>query len=170
MRENKEKTCCLIGHRDIRGLQFGERMQRVIQDLIEKCGVRQFLQKRLGLFDVACAGFINQAKNQYPDITLSLVVPYYFDIESTRQIKRAGEYDDVILPDIGEVCCQEAIELCNQWMIHRSDYLLTYVVYPQSESRTAMEYAQTLSKNKLQDIEIINLADEASCRRHRWRV
>ncbi len=170
MRGSQEKTCCLIGHRDIRGLQFEERMQHIIQDLIEKCNVRQFLQKRLGLFDVACAGFINQAKKQYPDIRLSLVVPYYFDIESAHQMKRTGGYDDVILPDIGEVCCQDAIELCNQWMIHKSDYLLTYVVYPQSESRTAMEYAQARRKNKLQDIEIINLADEASCRKHRWRV
>ena len=99
----------------------------VVEDLILSCGVTIFWTGGMGKTDEIFASTVRKLKNKYPQIKLILIRPYARDIYQDKHCYR-NIYDDVLIPDsvIG-VNYRQAIPKRNEWMIHNSDFIITYV-------------------------------------------
>lgn len=69
-------TCFFIGHRDApRTLR--PRIREAVEQHIVQYGVTRFLVGHYGLFDAMAAGAVIKAKEEHPNITLEMLIPYH---------------------------------------------------------------------------------------------
>ena len=65
----KHKTVCFFGHRNVvRTEELQKRVERVVEDLIERCGVDTFLFGSRSKFDELCHFVVTKLKGKYPQI------------------------------------------------------------------------------------------------------
>ena len=107
-----------------------------------------------GAFDRMAARAVINAKRHYPNITLSILLPYH---PSKRSVNAPDGYDDTFYPpDMEKVPRKLAIVRANKYMVDSSDFLIDYVWHPASNARNLLEYAQARERKGL--IRIENLA------------
>lgn len=95
-----------------------------------------------------------QAKEIYPEITLTLLLPYH---PATRPIKTPQGFDGTYYPQGMETVPQKlAIVKANEHMVQNSDYLIAYVAHPSQGSRELLEFALKRQRRGL--IQVTNLA------------
>jgi hypothetical protein len=135
-------TCFLIGHRDAADWLLSP-LSAAVERHITEMGVTEFVVGHYGAFDRLAARAIRQAKQKYPDVRLTLLLPYY---------GRAGEgqYDDSFFPPGLETVPKRcAIPRANRYMIDHSDYLISYAWQPGSNTNKLTEYARRREKRGL---------------------
>lgn len=144
IREMKEKICSFCGHRDADS-SLRTQIKAAITDIIENEGITTFYSGCMGAFDSLCESAVRELKQTY-HLKLYLIAPYM-----TQRINRDGKYykelyDDIIIPDLGEVHYKRAITERNRWIVEQSNVLLCYVTHSSGGAYQTLQYAQKLSK------------------------
>ena len=145
IRDMKEKICSFCGHRDANN-SLRTQIKKAITDIIVNEGITTFYSGGMGKFDGMCESVVRELKRAHP-LKLYLIAPYM-----TQRINRDGEYymelyDDIIIPDLGEVHYKRAITKRNKWVVEKSDVLLCYVTRSSGGAYQTLQYAQKLSKS-----------------------
>lgn len=148
------KSCFLIGHREA-DERLLLRLELEIERLIIEEQVRFFYVGGYGGFDQIAATAVKRAKQNHPEITLMLVLPYH---PAERPIEKLPGYDGTYYPEGLEKTPRPfAIVKANQLMVDSCDWLVCYVRHGASNSRNLLEYAQRGEKKGL--INIKNIAE-----------
>ena len=146
------KTCFFIGHRDA-----PETLRPLLAEAIERhiteFGVTEFVVGHYGRFDAMAAGMVRQAKERHPEVTLTLLLPYYppsFD---------PSGYDRTYFPaGLERVPKPFAIVRANEHMIRSSDYLICYDRGQIGKTRDVMELARKRAEKGALHITEISLS------------
>ena len=114
------KSCFFIGHRNAPET-LCPLLDAAVERHISEYGVTEFVAGHYGRFDYMAAGAVRKAKARHPDVTLTLLLPYYpFDHDT-------GDYDRTYYPEGMETVPKPfAIVRANEYMIKTSDYLICY--------------------------------------------
>lgn len=148
------KSCFFIGHREV-----DERLLPVLREtilqLITEEDVTDFYVGGYGGFDRLAGLAVKQIKEQHPQISLRLLLPYH---PAERPIDPPDGYDGSYYPEgMEKVPKRYAIVRANKLMIDASDWLVAYVCHGASNTRKLLDYAQRRKRNG--DLYIINIAD-----------
>ena len=136
-----EKICSFCGHRDVISNNLSEKVEKIICELIEKHGYNTFYSGHMGEFDELCERVVKKLKNKYMNIRLCRILPYY-------KHKLSGSFfDEIIIPDLGNVHYKRAITARNQWMAKKSDLVLCYIYKDHGGAWTMKKYAEKIEKN-----------------------
>lgn len=120
--DNKEKTCCLFGHREVMH-NIRTRLTAIIEKLITEEGVTEFYVGNQGQFDSMVYSVLKELKAKYPQIRYTVVLAYMPD-EYIKEVY--GE--DTLFPDgMESVPKKFAISKRNDWMIQQSGFAMYYV-------------------------------------------
>ena len=151
------KSCFFIGHREA-----DERLLPVLREtilqLITEEDVTDFYVGGYGGFDRLAGFAVKQIKEQHPQISLRLLIPYH---PAERPIDPPDGYDGTYYPEgMEKVPKRYAIVRANKLMIDVSDWLIAYVCHGASNTRKLLDYAQY--REKKGQIKIQNLAEQGS--------
>lgn len=146
-------TCFFIGHREAPDSLLPA-LALTVEHHIKEYGVTDFYVGGYGRFDMLAAKTVKCAKACYPDVTLTLLLPYHpFD----RPIPAPEGFDGTFYPPGMETVPKKAaIVRANRYMVDHSDFLIAYVWHPASNARELLEYAGT--GKRMGKIRITNLA------------
>lgn len=154
------KICCFAGHSEIYGAdELYPKLVSVIEELIKNQNVKEFWAGNYGGYDKLCASAVRALKPKYPDIRLTLVVPYL-----TAEINEYKEmyyknYDGILVADMPENTPKKVqILKANRYMVDNSDFLVCFVKYTFGGASKTLEYARKSKRNT--SLKIINIADD----------
>lgn len=132
------KSCFFIGHRETAPEIYSALLAEVEKHITEY-GVTEFVVGNYGNFDRLAAKAVISAKEKYPEITLSMLLPYH---PAERSVKLQPGIDNTFYPPGMEVVPRKlAIVKANRYMIDHADYLIAYAWHPGSNARNIVEYA-----------------------------
>ena len=133
------KRCFFIGHRET-GEEVLPLLRQEVERHVIEYGVEAFVVGNYGGFDRMAAKAVAEAKECYPHITLSLLLPYH---PAERKVLLPAPFDDSFYPEgLETVPRRFAIVQANRRMIGCSDYLIAYVWHPASNAQRILAYAQ----------------------------
>ncbi len=119
-----------------------EKIRAAVIDLIENHGVDMFYVGHHGFFDIAAREVLKELSETY-DIDYAIVLsrlPYKDD-----PFVRTFEGHTVVPDDLGKKMPRFRIIYCNQWMISKADYVITYIDNPYGTG--AARFAAEAEKN-----------------------
>ena len=148
------KSCFFIGHReaDERLLPM---LRETILQLITEEDVTDFNVGGYGGFDRLAGFAVKQIKEQHPQISLRLLIPYH---PAERPIDPPDGYDGTYYPEgMEKVPKRYAIVRANKLMIDASDWLIAYICHGASNSAKLLEYG--LLRQKQQRLNVLNLTE-----------
>ena len=132
------KSCFFIGHREASSGLLPV-LKQVIEKHICEYGVTEFVVGGYGNFDHLAAKAVISLKQQYPQITLFLLIPYH---PAERPIETPPGFDNTYYPPGMEKGPRKlAIVRSNRYMVDHVDYLIAYAWHPASNARNLVEYA-----------------------------
>ena len=132
------KSCFFIGHREASSGLLPV-LKQVIEKHICEYGVTEFIVGGYGNFDYLAAKAIILLKQQYPQIILSLLIPYH---PAERPVETPAGFDNTYYPPgMEKVPRKLAIVRSNRYMVDHVDYLIAYAWHPASNARNLVEYA-----------------------------
>lgn len=147
----KTRTCFFIGHRDAPE-DLLPLLAEAVERHVSEYGVTEFVVGHYGRFDAMAASAVKAAKQQFPEIILVLLLPYYPYPNIT------DEYDVTFYPPGMEGIPKPfAIVRANEYMIRNSDYLICYNRGQIGKTRDFVEYAR--NREREGQIHIENLAE-----------
>lgn len=147
------KRCFFIGHRDA-PLSITCELEYVIDNLIEKYGVTEFLVGKYGNFDRIVSTALIKAKQRYPQITLLCLIPYH---PTEKKIKMPEGFDATFYPPGMEHVPQRfAIVRANRYALEHADYLIAYAWHPASNALELLKHAQAREKKGLISIFLLS--------------
>lgn len=132
--------CFFVGHREASN-EILPMLTSIIEQHILEYGVTEFIVGSYGGFDCLATAAVIAAKQKYPSITLSLLLPYH-PYEHPVQIPK-GVDDTYYPPGMESVPKRYAIIRANRYMIAHVDYLIAYVWYSASNASKLVRYAQS---------------------------
>ena len=133
------KSCFFIGHREASG-ELLPVLRQTVEKHICEYGVTEFIVGGYGGFDHLAARALISLKQQYPQIILSLLIPYH---PAERPIETPPGFDNTYYPPgMEKVPHKLAIVRANQYMVEHVDYLIAYAWHPASNARDLVEYAE----------------------------
>lgn len=145
-------SCFLFGHRNA-----PEEIESALQIAVERCirlyDVRSFYVGRYGSFDSMAARAVICAKKTYPDIMLSMLLPYH---PAERPIQVPLDFDSAFYPPgMQSVPRRFAILQANQYMLRKTDSVICYANHI-GNARSLYELA--LKRKERDGIYVQNLA------------
>ena len=146
------KSCFFIGHKDAPEM-LRPMLAEAVERHITQYGVTEFVVGHYGRFDYMAAGAVRKAKERHPEVTLTLLLPYYppsFDTSDFDRTYYPAGLENVPKPF--------AIVRANEHMIRCSDYLICYNRGEIGKTRDFAELARRREKRGL--IHIENLAEK----------
>ena len=133
------KSCFFIGHREASSEALPALTEAIEQHIVEH-GVTEFIVGNYGGFDHMAAKAVIAAKERYPGITLSMLIPYH---PAERPLELPQGFDNTFYPPgMEKVPRRLAITRANRYMVDHVDYLIAYAWHPASNARDLMAYAQ----------------------------
>ena len=133
------KSCFFMGHREASG-ELLPVLRQTVEKHICEYGVTAFIVGGYGGFDHLAARALISLKRQYPQIILSLLIPYH---PAERPIATPPGFDNTYYPPgMEKVPHKLAIVRANQYMVEHVDYLIAYAWHPASNARDLVEYAE----------------------------
>ena len=133
------KSCFFIGHREASS-ELLPILTQVVEKHISEYGVTEFIVGGYGGFDHLAAKTVISLKQQYPKITLSLLIPYH---PSERSVEMLPGFDNTHYPPgMEKVPHKLAIVWANRYMVDHVDYLIAYAWHPASNARDLVDYAR----------------------------
>lgn len=142
-------ACTFFGHRDCPS-SIRPRLRETLVDLIKNHTVDMFYVGRQGAFDAMVRSVLKELILEYPHIRYAVVLER---IPGKRNDSDPRDYSDTMLPEgIENVHPRFAIPWRNEWMLDRSDYVVTYIMRSWGGAAQFVERAKHLNKT------IINLA------------
>ena len=132
------KSCFFIGHREASS-ELLPILRRIIEKHISEYGVTEFIVGGYGNFDRLAAKAVISLKQQYPQITLSLLITYH---PAERPVETPYGFNNTYYPPgMEKVPRKLAIIRANKYMVEHVDYLIAYAWHPASNARNLVEYA-----------------------------
>lgn len=146
--DNKEKTCCFFGHREVTH-NIRSKLTSIIEKLITVDDVTEFYVGHQGQFDTMVYSVLKELKAKYPRIRHTVVLAYMPD-EHIKEVY--GE--NTIFPDGLETVPKKfAILKRNDWMIQHSDFAVCYVY---KITGGAAKFREKAGKRGLQIIDVVD--------------
>ncbi len=146
--DNKEKTCCFFGHREVTH-NIRDKLTVVIEKLITEENVTEFYVGNQGQFDSMVYSVLKKLKAKYSQIRYTVVLAYMLD-EHIKELY--GE--DTLYPDgLETVPKRFAISKRNDWMIQQSGVAVCYV---HKITGGAAKFREKAEKKGLQIIDVLN--------------
>ena len=147
-------TCFFIGHRDA-----PESLRPLLSEAVERhitqYGVSEYIVGHYGRFDAMAAQAVREAKRRHPEVTLTLLIPYY-PFRWLPQL--AKNYDATFYPPGLETVPKPfAIVRANEYVIQTCDYLICYDRGQIGKTRDYVALARKREQKGL--IRIENLAE-----------
>ena len=139
-----DKICSFCGHRNCVNLSRTQ-IKKEIADLIENIDIKTFYSGGMGDFDTLCESVVRELKRSY-DIRLYLIAPYFTQRFNNYKEFYMQSYDDIIIPDLGDIHYKRAIGARNRWIAERSDIILCYVIRDYGGAYQMYRYAQKIGK------------------------
>lgn len=128
------KSCFFIGHREV-DEEILPKLLNTARKLITEESVRCFYVGGYGGFDRIAASAVKSVKQDYPDISLMLVLPYH---PAERPIETPYGFDGTYYPEGLEGTPRRyAITRANRLVLDSSDWLICYVKHGASNSSRA---------------------------------
>ena len=142
-------ACTFFGHSDA-PIQITSVLKSTLIDLIENKNVSEFYVGNNGNFDAIVKDVLVDLKREYAHIDYAVVRAYL------PNEKQSEDYHNTMYPlGLENVPPKYAICRRNEWMIEKSQYVVTYVVY---SFGGAYKYKTLATKKKRV---VINLADNS---------
>ena len=133
------KSCFFIGHREASEEIYPVLYAAVEQHIVEY-GVTEFFVGHYGGFDRLAALAVKEAKRFYPEVKLTLLLPYH---PAERPISTPDGFDSTFYPPRMESVPRKiAIVRANRYVVDHVDYLIAYVWHPASNAWELVEYAR----------------------------
>lgn len=156
----RENTCCFTGHREIPANQR-KALQAILEDRLRyliACGYSRFCCGAARGFDTLAAQTVWSLKQEFPDITLRLFLPYQGSTLQWSE-KRMKEWR-FILPDseyapAPDHYFQGCFHQRNRAMVDESSCCITYLTKKRGGTQYTVQYARK------QGIEVIDLTQFA---------
>ena len=146
------KSCFFIGHREASN-ELLPILRQIIEKYISEYGVTEFIVGGYGNFDHLAAKAVISLKQQYPQITLSLLIPYH---PAERPIATPPGFDNTYYPPgMEKVPRKLAIVRANRYMVDHVDYLIAYAWHPASNARDLVEYAKKREQRNLISVTVL---------------
>ena len=137
------KSCFFIGHRETSEAIYPALYAVVEQHILEYC-VTEFIVGHYGGFDRLASSAVKEAKRFYPEVKLTLLLPYH---PAERSIPTLDGFDGTFYPPgMESVPRKAAIIRANRYVVDHVDYLIAYVWHPASNARELAEYAESREK------------------------
>ena len=150
----KQKSCFFIGHRDTSGNVMFQ-LQESVNKHIAEYGVTNFIVGNYGAFDRFAAKAVINAKKLFPNIVLSLLLPYH---PAECLIKMPDGFDGTYYPsNMEKVPKRFAIYRANRNVINQVEFLIAYAPNPASNSIKLVEYAQSRERKNLITITLLKV-------------
>ena len=143
-------TVTFFGHKDA-PISIQNHLINILTDLIEHKGANIFYVGNHGNFDRLVQAVLSQLESKYPHIRYFIVLAYMpRQTDSTRQ----SDQSHTIFPyEMATAIPKFAISKRNQWMLQKSDVVVTYVTHSYGGAATFKQLA--ISRKK----QIIELAE-----------
>ena len=139
-------VCTFFGHRDT-PTEIEPILYSALIDLIENKKTDTFYVGNNGNFDRMAEKNLRKLKEIYPQIMYYIVLAYF-----PHHSNNYTDYSNTIFPEeLENIFPRFAIIKRNDWMLNKSDYVVTYVKY------TASNYALFVEKAKRKGKKIIAL-------------
>ena len=136
------KRCFFIGHREA-SEEILPVLTRAVERHITEFNVTEFFVGHYGSFDRMAAQCVIAAKKRFPEIRLSMLIPYH---PAERPIEPPKGFDSTFYPPgMENVPRKFAIVRANRYMVDHIDYLIAYAWHPASNARELVEYARQKS-------------------------
>ena len=133
------KSCFFIGHREVSKEIYPVLYAAVEQHIVEY-GVTEFIVGHYGGFDRLAASAVKEAKHFYPEVKLTLLLPYH---PAERPMPTPDGFDGTFYPPgMESVPRKAAIIRANRYVVDHVDYLIAYAWHPASNARELLEHAQ----------------------------
>lgn len=137
------KSCFFIGHRNL-SEEYFPFLEMAVRYHIEEYGVTDFLVGNYGAFDSMAARAVVLAKQEHPQVTLTLLLPYH---PGERPIALPPQFDGSFYPPgMEKVPRRLAILRANRYAVMHSDYLIAGVWHAASNARNLLEEARRLEE------------------------
>ena len=134
--------CTFFGHRDAPSRREGK-IRETIERLISE-GVTCFYVGNNGNFDSMVHRQLKQLSGEYPHIKYYVVLAYMPTEQSEFDVT---DYTETIYPEgLESVPPRFAISKRNQWMVEKSDIVVTYVKYSTGGAAQAKKLAERKGK------------------------
>lgn len=150
------KSCFFIGHREASEELFST-LRQTVEKHITEYGVTEFIVGGYGGFDRLAASAVISLKQQYPQITLSLLLPYH-PAERPTAIP-PGFNNTYYPPGMENIPRRFAIIRANRYIIDHTDYLIAYAWHPASNARNLVDYAQKREGKGLLTVTVLGRPD-----------
>ena len=148
----KGNRCFFIGHRET-SEEIYPRLYAAVEKHIVRYDVKEFIVGQYGEFDRLAAQAVKAAKGSYPEVTLTLLVPYH---PQERAILMPNGFDSTLYPSGMEKAPRRiAIVRANRYMVDHADYLIAYAWHSASNAMKLLEYARYRQSKGLIEIEEI---------------
>ena len=150
------KSYFFIGHREASEEIYSTLCAAVERHIVEY-GVTEFIVGHYGGFDRLTASAVKEAKRFYPEVKLTLLLPYH---PAERPIPTPDGFDSTFYPPgMESVPRKIAIVRANRYVVDHVDYLISYAWHPASNARELVEYAKRREKKGSLFITLIMSAD-----------
>ena len=147
------KSCFFIGHREASS-ELLPILTQVVKKHISEYGVTEFIVGGYGNFDHLAAKAVISLKQQYPQITLSLLITYH---PAERPIETPPGFDNTYYPPgMERVPRKLAIVRANRYMVDHVDYLIAFAWHPASNARDLVEYAKKRELRNLISVTVLS--------------
>ena len=135
----KDRRCFFIGHRNAPESIYPN-IVSTIEKLIVENNVEEFIVGNYGMFDSMVIRALQELKENYPHIVLSLLTPYH---PAQKKVIKPEGFDDIYYPEGMElVPYRVAIVRANEIAIANSEYLVAYFKHPGSNTQHFINYAE----------------------------
>ena len=144
------QACTFFGHHDC-PRSIKPKLHEVLIDLIENHAVDMFYVGQQGAFDAIVCSVLRNLVSEYPHIRYAVVLER---MPPNRDSLDTRDYSDTMLPEgIESVHPRYAISWRNNWMLNRSDYVVTYITHSWGG---AAQFAEKAARMNRYIINIIN--------------
>lgn len=146
-------ACTFFGHRECPE-SITPLLHETIVDLIENKGVTMFYVGNQGQFDLIAAYVLRALKAQYEGIDYAIVLAYLPKKHSSAD---SIDFSDTIFPEgIENTPIKFSVSWRNNWMLQRSDWVISYVRHSWGGA------AQFEEKARRQNKQVINISSLSS--------
>ena len=132
------QSCFFIGHREATDSLLPQ-LIKIVENLVNQ-GVTDFVVGHYGGFDRVAACAVRQVKARYPQISLTMLIPYH---PAERPLPLPAGFDGSFFPPgMEKIPRRFAILRANRYMADHADVLVAYVWHPASNAHALLEYAE----------------------------
>lgn len=141
-------VCTFAGHSDtIDSKELRNKLYTICKNSIELHHITEFMVGNYGNFDRIASGVINLLKKEYPNIILSLVIPYLTSKINNNKNWYYSNYDDIIIADIPHnTPIKYYIIESNRYMVNKSDVIICSINHKWGGAFKTYDYARKNNK------------------------